>query len=77
MQAETNQKLNCPTISGYHETYSDTTRIVLDVLIRKGIGLFVFALLTSFLISAALHYMQVSFLERFIFIIDQMLKIRF
>ena len=47
---------------GYEE-YSDSTKLVFDVLIRKGIGFFVFALLTSFLIGAILHYIQVKIIE--------------
>ena len=46
---------------GFHEDYSDTTRKLLENVIRKGIGVFVLALLTSFLISAAIHYLQVVF----------------
>jgi len=45
-------------LPGYHENYSDQTRSFLEWLIRKSIGLFVVALLTSFLISAIIHYLQ-------------------
>ena len=47
---------------GYEE-YGDSTKMFMELLIRKGIGLFVFALLTSFLIGAILHYIQVKFIE--------------
>ena len=44
--------------TGYHN-YCLETRTLLVELVRKGIGLFILALLTSFLISAGVHYLQV------------------
>ena len=42
-----------------HHNYGLETRTLLVELVRKGIGLFILALLTSFLISAGVHYLQV------------------
>ena len=45
---------------GSFENLSLTTTALLEELVRKGIGLLILALLTSFLISAVIHYLQVS-----------------
>ena len=47
-------------LSGVFENYHETTQRILDILIRKGIGMLVFALLNSFLVNSALQYLQVS-----------------
>ena len=54
---------------GYHEYYSESTRDVIDVFIRKGIGLFVIALFTSFLITGAINYLQVSYLMSYFMLV--------
>ena len=58
-------------VSGYHENYGIATRALLEEIVRKGIGIFILALLNSFLISAVIHYLQVC---RIIFKHSQKLK---
>ena len=47
---------------GYLEHYTDYTRNVLDQLVKKAVGLCLISLLTSFLLTAAINYLQVFYL---------------
>ena len=46
--------------SGYIEGHNEGTRVLADLAIRKTIGIFIIALMNSFLISAVLQYFQVK-----------------
>ena len=51
--------VKCSEPLGYHDRYSNETKQIHEFLLKKGIGLFVIALLTAFSMSGVIEYMQV------------------